>query len=171
MTRPLKMKTIGLLGGMSNQATSEYYRLINEEVNRRIGGWDIADPAGDAIKHSKLTKEGFLATKAVMSSPYFTDDFKANHGFEMIVPNKQDQLEVDRIIFDEPVRRELYPESKTKYLTICDEMQSRGAEGIILGCTEIFLLIGQSDRPKLPMFDTTSLHVKAIVDMALGSAG
>jgi aspartate racemase len=73
---------------------------------------------------------------------------------------------VDRIIFDELVRRELRPESKREYLRIAHTLRAQGAEGIILGCTEIFLLIGQTDFPGFPVFDTTELHVAAAVAFA-----
>jgi aspartate racemase len=84
-------------------------------------------------------------------------------------------ITVDRIIFDELVRRELRPDSKQEYLRIARDLQAKGAEGIILGCTEIFLLIGQADLPGFPVFDTTELHVAAAVafafdDPALASA-
>jgi aspartate racemase len=236
MQRPLKMKTIGILGGMSDQATAEYYRLINAAVNARLGGWDIAetviigvnfgnieyfvrhelweeagdylsrkanaaeragaellvcvsntmhrvadrfceglripflhiaDPTGSAILQEGMSCVGLLGTRPVMSAPYYKEYYEKNYGLHVLVPGEDDQLVVDRIIFEELVRRMLNPDSKNTYLRICDELKSRGAQGVILGCTEIFLLISQSDRPGFPMFDTTALHVTAIVDHAL----
>ena len=83
-------------------------------------------------------------------------------------PEETEQAQVDRIIFDELVRRELRLESKNTYLDIIDRLRERGAEGVILGCTEIFLLVSQNDRPAFPMFDTTALHVERAVATAFG---
>ncbi|MCG0999525.1 aspartate/glutamate racemase family protein [Acetobacter persici] len=88
-------------------------------------------------------------------------------GVEVIVPNETDKVVVDRIIFDELVRGDLRPESKAEYLRVVEALRAEGAEGVILGCTEIFLLISQSDFPAFPVFDTTALHIQAIVDFAL----
>jgi aspartate racemase len=76
---------------------------------------------------------------------------------------------VDHIIFDELCRGQFTAASKAAYLNIVDGIQARGAQGVILGCTEIPLLISQKDRPNLPMFDTTGLHVEAAVEFALDS--
>jgi aspartate racemase len=231
------MKTIGVLGGMSQTATAEYYRLINERVNRRLGGWNaaemiissvnfariehcvrqqlwqeagtylagkaqgleragadfilcasntmhrvsddfmaglripllhIVDPTGEAIRARKLTKVGLLGTKPVMASSYLSDRYAEQFGVQTVVPDAEEQGIVDRIIFDELVHRVLTPESKGEYLRIIDRLRARGAQGLILGCTEIFLLVSQSDRPEFPMFDTTTLHVDAAVALALG---
>ena len=75
-----------------------------------------------------------------------------------------------KLIFDELVRRDLRPASKAEYLRIIADLRRNGAEGVILGCTEIFLLVGQDDLPGFPVFDTTALHVDAAVDFALGDA-
>lgn len=234
--RPLPIKTIGILGGMSNQATAEYYRLINQAVNNRLGGWDIAetviigvnfgnieyfvrnnlwidageylaqkaeaaeragaellvcvsntmhrvadrfirnvsipfihiaDPTGRAIRAAGLVRVGLVGTKPVMSMPYLRDYYEKNFEVEIVVPSEEDQFEVDRIIFNELVRRELRTESKEFFLSVCDRLLKQGAQGLILGCTEIFLLISQNDRPAFPMFDTTALHVEAVVAHAL----
>lgn len=77
---------------------------------------------------------------------------------------------IDRIIFDELVKRRLRPESRAAYLDVVDGLCAAGAGGIILGCTEIFLLISQPDRPELPFFDTTALHVERAVAWALQDA-
>jgi len=78
---------------------------------------------------------------------------------------------VDRVIFDELVRRELRADSKAKYLDILAGLREAGAQGVILGCTEIFLLIGQDDLPGFRVFDTTALHVDAVVEFVLGDCG
>ena len=236
MTRPTKMKTIGILGGMSNQATSEYYRMINELVNQRLGGWEIgetliqglnfgnieyyvsnglwdeartyieakakgaelagadmlicvsntmhcvldnidsvvsipfihiSDPTGQAIKNAGLTKVGILGTKPVMQASYIKDRFENKFGIEVISPNESEQISVDKIIFDELVKGKISKESKQVYVSVCENLLLKGAQGIILGCTEIFLLLKQEDLPQAPLFNTTELHAKAAVDLAL----
>lgn len=127
----------------------------------------IADPTGKAIRRAGLSRIALLGTKPVMA----TDDMKRRYadrfGIETLVPTADEQDVVDRIIFDELCRGRFAPESKAIYLGIIDRLRERGAEGVILGCTEIPLLIRQEDRPELPMFDTTGLHADAVVEFAL----
>ena len=101
-----------------------------------------------------------------MAADYLKQRYFRRFGIHVIVPDEDEQAVVDRIIFHELVRRVLTPESKTAYLGIVDRLRGRGAQGIILGCTEIFLLISQVDRPDFQMFDTTALHVRSAVDLA-----
>jgi aspartate racemase len=103
-----------------------------------------------------------------MGSSYLRSRYADRFGIETLVPSEAEQALVDKIIFDELVHRTLKPESKSAYLDIIDRLQARGAQGVILGCTEIFLLVSQADRPDFPMFDTTSLHVEAAVALAFG---
>ena len=237
-TRPLRQRSIGVLGGMSNQATGEYYRLLNERLNARHGGWDngeivvvsvnfgniehfvrhdrweeaksylsekvdrleragaevivcvsntmhrvvepimierttpfihIADPTGEAIREAGLTRVALLGTMPVMRSTELAKRYAERFGVEVMVPSDPDKAVVDRIIFDELVRRDLRAESKAEYLRITDVLRHAGAQGVILGCTEIFLLIGQADLPGFPVFDTTALHVDAAVAFAFTS--
>ena len=142
------VKVIGVLGGMSNQATAEYYRLINEAVNARLGGWNTAEVIINSVNFGNI--ERFVRTDAWAEAGQYLAG------------------KVDRIIFNELVRRELRPESKAAYLDVIDKLRTRGAEGVILGCTEIFLLVSQEDRPDFPMFDTTALHVRHTVETAFG---
>ena len=103
-----------------------------------------------------------------MATDFLSRRYAENFGITTMAPTPDEQDLVDRIIFDELCRGRFTAESKAAYLEIIDRMQGRGAEGVILGCTEIPLLIAQDDRPELPMFDTTGLHVAAAVDSALG---
>lgn len=105
-----------------------------------------------------------------MSAAYLKDRYAERFGIEVIAPNEAEQTHVDRIIFDELVRRDLRQDSKSAYLDIIDRLCGRGAEGVILGCTEIFLLVSQDDRPDFPMFDTTALHVGRAVVTAFENA-
>lgn len=234
--RPLRQKTIGILGGMSNQATGEYYRMLNEQLNQHLGGWDngeiiiasvnfgniqsfvrggrweeakayledkilrleaagvdviacvsntmhrvvepamvgrttpfihIADPTGEAICKAAIGRVALLGTMPVMQSEALRKRYREKFGIGVIVPNETDKEIVDRIIFDELVRGDLRPESKAEYLRVVEALRAEGAEGVILGCTEIFLLINQSDFRDFPVFDTTALHIQAIVNFAL----
>lgn len=233
--RPLPQKVIGILGGMSNQATGEYYRMLNDRLNQHFGGWDngeiivvsvnfgnieyfvrrglwddaraylaekigrleragadviicvsntmhrvvepimagrttpfihIADPTAEAIRKAGIRRAGLLGTLPTMQSEDLRRRFAERFGIELIAPNEHDQMSVDRIIFDELVRRELRAESKAEYLRVVAALRAEGAQAVILGCTEIFLLIGQDDLPGFPVFDTTALHVEAAAAFA-----
>ena len=127
----------------------------------------IVDPTAMAIRAAGLTRVGLLGTKPVMATDYLKRRYLERFGIEILVPGVDEQDEVDRIIFDELCCARFLPESKARYLAIVDRLREQGAQGIILGCTEIPLLIGQSDRPDIPMFDTAALHVEAVVDLSL----
>jgi aspartate racemase len=235
-TRPLPQRVIGLLGGMSNQATAEYYRMLNERLNGELGGWDngeiiivsvnfgnieyfvrqnlwddahayleekvdrleragvdvigcvsntmhrvvepiiaerttplihIADPTAEAIQKAGIRRVGLLGTMPVMCSEELRLRFQERFGIEILAPSDADKEVLDRIIFDELVRRDLHAESRAEYLRVARALRAEGAQGVILGCTEIFLLIGQSDLPDFPVFDTTALHVEALASFVL----
>jgi aspartate racemase len=84
-----------------------------------------------------------------------------------VVPDAPSREEVDRIIFEELTRGEVRSESRETYPAVIDELVAEGAEGIVLGCTEIDLLVDQADRPDVPLFDTTALHVERAVERGL----
>ena len=149
-------------------ASNTMHRVSDEFMKGlRIPLLHIVDPTGEAIRKAGLTKVALLGTRPVMASSYVSARYAEKFGVETLVPDPAEQAIVDRIIFDELVHRVLTPESKQVYLQIIDRLRARGAQGLILGCTEIFLLLSQSDRPDFPMFDTTTLHVDAAVAMAL----
>jgi len=127
----------------------------------------IVDPTATAIRAAGLTRVGLLGTKPVMATDYVKRRYLEQFGIAVLVPGPDDQDVVDRIIFNELCRGQFLAEAKEQYLAIADRLADAGAEGLILGCTEIPLLIGQSDRPRLPMFDTAELHVAAAVERAL----
>lgn len=133
----------------------------------RIPFVHIVDPTAAAIRAAGLRRVALLGTKPVMATDYLKRRYADQFGIEILVPDSSQQDEVDRIIFDELCRGRFLPESKAFYLEIVDQLRARGAEGIILGCTEIPLLIRQDDRPDIPMFDTAKLHVNAVVQLAL----
>lgn len=234
-TRPYSQKTIGILGGMSNRATVEYYNFINQAINDKVGGWDIAEtiiigcnfgnieyfvrqgewaaaesyllekarlaeaggadilicmsntmhkvlsrisdvisipfihiatPTAAAIKQKELNTVALLGTLPVMAEDYMREKYE-EAGINIVVPTAMQQSQIDNIIFDELVKNLVTPQSKQIYIEICHDLVSRGAQGIILGCTEIFLLIQPADFDNLPLFNTTELHVDAVVEAAL----
>jgi aspartate racemase len=127
----------------------------------------IADPTGKAIRRAGLKKVALLGTKPTMSMKYWPDHDQEKHGVQVVTPSEPTQQRLHQIIFDELVRGVVRAQSKTLYLEACERLRRDGAEGVILGCTEIFLLLRQPDMPDFPMFNTTRLHVEATVEAAL----
>ena len=228
------MKTLGLIGGTSWVSTVDYYKLINQQINQRLGGlnaarlilysmnyeefkppldpkdWGviseglikiaknleysgaeclllcantphmaadtieknidiplihIAEETAREIKKQNLKKVGLLGTKLTMEQSFFKERL-LKYGIEPIIPGKEERDYIHATIFNELGKGILTPELKTKYLKIIDDLKEDGAEGIILGCTEIPLLIQQSDC-ELPLFDTMLIHATAAVNFAL----
>jgi len=229
------MKTIGLLGGMSWESSIEYYRIINEEVNARLGGlhsaqslmysvdfadieklqhagdWDvltqamidaakrlersgadflvictntmhrmapevgaainipllhIADATANAIKAHGLQTVGLLGTRFTMEGDFYRGKLENDHGLRVLIPDDEGRETVHRIIYDELVQGIIREDSRKAYLDVIGDLQTKGAQGVILGCTEIPLLVKQKDVT-IPIFDTTTIHAKAAVDWAL----
>ena len=230
------MKTIGIIGGSTDVATVEYYRLINSGIRNRLGGfhtgeiiinsmdfaqsdhfvhnglWDeggaylnqkalgleragadfilcvsntwhcaatsvmtgvtipllhIVDPTAEAIRAAGLTKVALLGTKATMSGTFLIKEYTERFGIEILVPDGEEQDVIDRIIFKELSQSNFIEKSRNFYLAVIDSLSEKGVQGVILGCTEIPLLVHQEDRPNIPMFDTLKLHADAAVDLAL----
>ena len=126
----------------------------------------IADPVGSAIAAQGLAKVGLLGTAFTMEQPFLRNRLAQRHGLEVIVPEAADRQDVHRIIYDELVRGIVTEESRATYRAIMARLAAAGAQAIILGCTEIMLLVRDEDSP-VPLFDTTALHALAAVDMAL----
>jgi aspartate racemase len=143
---------------------------VADEVRKRINVplLDIIDVTSEKIRQRGLKKIGLLGTKFTMEDGFYTEKLKKN-GIEVIIPNKHDREEVHKIIFEELCRGIMKEESKHKLKRIGETLISKGAEGIILGCTEIPLLINQQDFG-VPVFDTTKLHAEAAVEFALSDA-
>jgi aspartate racemase len=127
----------------------------------------IGDATGEAMRAAGIGRAVLLGTKPVMAGDHMKRHYSERFGVETIVPTEEEQVDIDRVIFDELCRGVFDEDSKARYLAVIDRLRGEGAEGVILGCTEIPLLIGQEDRPDFPMFDTTQLHVEAAVDLAL----
>ena len=128
----------------------------------------IVDPTAAAIRQAGLRRVALLGTKPVMSTDFLRRRYTERFGVEILVPESGEQDMVDRVIFDELCKGDFTPASKAAYLALIDRLQERGAEGAILGCTEIPLLVKQTDRPAFPLFDTTALHVAEAIRLSLG---
>ncbi len=231
------MKKLGLVGGISWVSTIDYYRIINEGVNARLGGlnfaecaivsvnfadfvrnntagdWDatavllataaeelkragaegivlcantahavadrveqqvglpvihVVDATAAAIRARGLTRVGLLGTQFTMELPFYRERLQS-HGIEMRVPDTQSERDfIQATIRDELGRGVILAETKRRYLQAIDDLTARGAQGIILGCTELPLILGQSDVT-VPVFDTTRIHAEAAVEFALSS--
>jgi aspartate racemase len=128
----------------------------------------IADATADRIKSQGLNKVGLLGTKFTMEETFYKDRLIERHGLEIIIPTEPEREVVHRVIYDELCLGEIRGASKECYVQIMDRLVEEGAQGIILGCTEIGLLVCQEDSPG-PLFDTTRIHAEAAVEYALGS--
>lgn len=125
----------------------------------------IADPLAEAFTAAGNDTVGLLATRFTMEQPFYAERL-AEHGLKVVVPDESHRAEIHRIIFDELCAGKVCPKSREFYCEVIADLQSRGAQGVALACTEIMLLIEQCHSP-LPLFDTTALHCKAAIDFAL----
>jgi aspartate racemase len=231
------MKLVGLIGGMSWESTVPYYRIINETVKERLGGfhsahivlysvdfhdiermqrtaqWDaagaalaeaarrveaagaqaivlctntmhkvadaieagvripllhIADATADDIKAAGLTTVGLLGTRFTMEQAFYRDRLHQRHGLRVLTPGESDRDIVHRIVYEELCLGRIESRSRSEYKRIIADLVSRGAEAVILGCTEISLLIGDRDAD-VPLFDTTAIHARKAAEWALAS--
>lgn len=229
------MKTIGLIGGMSWESSIEYYRIINQEAKKRLGGlhsaecimfsfdfaeiealqmvgdWEtatqrmiqaaqqvergggecivictntmhkmadavqnaidiplihIADATAEIIQAEKIETIGLLGTRFTMEEDFYKGRMIENFGLNVVIPDSDGRDAVHRIIYDELVVGEINDVSRQQYQAVIRALQADGAQGIILGCTEIGLLI-KPEHSAIPVFDTTYLHALAAVEWAL----
>jgi aspartate racemase len=126
----------------------------------------IADPTAGRIKAAGLRRVGLLGTAFTMEQDFYKGRLQDMHGLEVLVPEAEDRATVHRIIYSELVQGQILDASRQAYREVIAGLVARGAEAIILGCTEIMLLVGPEDSP-VPLFDTTGLHAEAIVARAL----
>jgi aspartate racemase len=229
------MKTIGMIGGTGWPSTLEYYRIINQETNRRLGGLSsakiiltsfnyaeidklnkaedhagvyklvltaaqklkaayvdcivlcantlhqyvedleketdlkiihIADATAKEIEKNHISIIGLLGTRITMEMDFYVKRL-LNKGIESLVPPKPERIFIHDAIMNELLKEDFKRETKEKFLNIINNLEKQGAQGIVLGCTEIPLLIKQADV-NLPVFNTLEIHAKAAVDFALG---
>ena len=129
----------------------------------------IADATGAAIRAAAHTRVGLLGTRFTMEQDFYRQRLEQRHSLEVLVPDGEARNTVHRIIYDELCQGRVLDESRLGYRRIIAELGARGAQAVILGCTEIVMLIGPRDS-SLPVFDTTSLHACAAVEWALHNA-
>lgn len=129
----------------------------------------IADATAEQIVARRLKRIGLLGTRFTMEEDFYKSRLEKKFALDVLTPEKADREIVHRVIYEELVLGKIEAASKVEYLRIIEGLQARGAEGIILGCTEIGLLVKQSDC-SLPLFDTTVLHAEAAVEFALKAA-
>jgi aspartate racemase len=233
----VRCKTIGLIGGMSWESSSEYYRLLNETVRAKFGGlhsapcilmsvdfdeiatlqragdWTaleakmihcaqslekagaelllictntmhrmaeevqtavgiplvhIADVTAARIQQAGLKKVGLLGTLYTMEQTFYRERLAEKFGLDVMIPEESDRQTVHQVIFSELCLGQTLDASRQFYRDVIKRLIERGAEGIILGCTEIMLLISHEDSP-VPLFDTTAIHVQAALKEAMES--
>jgi aspartate racemase len=126
----------------------------------------IAEVTARAIGQAGLSRVALLGTRFTMEEPFYRDILAA-HGIECLIPDEDGRAEVHHVIFNELCLGRVEPRSRRSLQEVCAVMRARGAEGVILGCTELPMILG-GDDVSLPLFDTTRLHALAAVDFALG---
>ena len=126
----------------------------------------IADATAEAVRRAGMKRVGLLGTRYTMEDDFYKGRLAERHGLEVLTPDAAGRTVVHEVIYDELCLGEVRDESRSKYLDIINSLAARGAEGVILGCTEITLLVKQPDTD-MPLFDTTRLHAEEAVRLAL----
>lgn len=141
---------------------------VAPQIQNRIGIpiIHIAEATADELKPQNVSKVALLGTKYTMTQDFYKDKL-ISAGIEVLIPDEQGIEVVNDIIYNELVLGIISESSKAKYLRIIDALSKRGAQGVILGCTEIGLLIGQKDT-ELPVFDTTQIHAAKAAMLSIG---
>ncbi|QTX33308.1 aspartate/glutamate racemase family protein [Aminithiophilus ramosus] len=233
------MRTMGLIGGLSWESSRDYYRIVNEEVNSRLGGlhsapcvlssldfdplaramaageWEICrrlvvdsacrlqragadfllicsntmhafagdveartglpllhivDAIGRPAGERGFRTVGLLGTRALMEADHYRRRMEENWGLSVLVPDAEERETVNEVIFGELCRGRVLDASRQVFLKIMENLAARGAEAVVLGCTEIPMLVGAGDT-ELPLFDSLRLHALAAVDLSLAEEG
>ncbi len=147
--------------------TNTMHRVAGEiEAAVTIPLLHIADATAAAVADAGYATVGLLGTRFTMEEAFYRDRLQQVHGLRVVVPAAAARATVHRIIYDELCRGIIRRESRELYRKVIDELAAQGAQAIILGCTEIALLVGADDSP-LPLFDTAAIHAQAAVDRAL----
>jgi aspartate racemase len=147
--------------------TNTMHRMA-DEVQAAIGLplLHIADPTAKRIRSAGLRKVGLLGTTFTMEQDFYKGRLVHRHGLEVLVPGDDDRALVHRVIYEELVQGRTEPSSRQAFREVIARLVERGAEAVILGCTEIMLLVRPEDST-VPLFDTTALHAEAAVDLAI----
>jgi len=147
-------------------ATNTIHKVFHEiEQKSSIPLLSIIDSTANAIKKRGITNVGLLGTIFTMREKFYKENL-AKFGIETLVPNESDQQTVNRIIFDELGKGEIKEKSKELYIKIINRLGQQGAEGVILGCTEIPLLVDKKDS-QLPLFNTSAIHAEDALEFSL----
>ena len=143
--------------------------LMAEEVQAGIGIplLHIADATADEVQKRGLKTVGILGTRFTMEKDFYRGRLENQHGLKVLIPNENQRTKVHRVIYDELVQGKILDESRSEYNTIIHALIEQGAEGIILACTEIGLLVREEDI-EVPVFDTMEIHARLAVEAALG---
>ncbi|WP_029525811.1 aspartate/glutamate racemase family protein [Polaromonas glacialis] len=139
------------------------------EAAVQIPLFHIADPTADAIRQAGFETVGLIGTRFTMEQDFYRERLQQRHGLQVLIPMPQDREHVHRIIYDELCLGKIIPESLAVYQRVIAELATRGAQAIILGCTEISLLVSQQDS-RIPLFDTTSIHARKAAQWALSDS-
>jgi aspartate racemase len=127
----------------------------------------IADATAAAVKAAGIATVGLLGTRFTMEQAFYVDRLRERHGLDVVVPAEADRAEVHRVIYEELCRGCILAGSRAAYEEVIGRLVARGAEGVILGCTELAMLVDPARLP-VPVFDTATLHARAAADLALG---
>ncbi len=147
--------------------TNTMHKMADDvQKNIKIPLLHIADVTAEKIKEKGLRKIGLLGTKFTMEEEFYKGRLAERYGLDVIIPNEEERQIVHDVIFNELCLGEIKQSSKEQFKKIMQNLVSRGAEGIILGCTEIPLLVKQEDV-EVPLFDTTMIHAKSAVEYAI----
>ena len=150
--------------------TNTMHKVADEiQASVKVPLLHIADATAERVKAAGLMRIGLLGTRFTMEEDFYVGRLVLRHGLDVIVPEAAERDEVHRVIYDELCLGITRAESKARYAAIIEQLIARGAQGIILGCTEIGLLIQQADS-RVPLFDTTRLHAEAAVAWMLTGA-
>jgi aspartate racemase len=142
----------------------KYAEAIGREIGIPI--LHIVDATALEIRKTGISKVGLLGTRFTMEEDFFSGRLQEKHGIATLTPDKEDRERLHRIIIDELARGIINPASRDECWKIIGDLAAKGAQGIILGCTEIPLLVTQN-QGKIPLFDTMKIHAEAAVDYAL----
>jgi aspartate racemase len=147
--------------------TNTMHKVADDvQASVRVPLIHIADATAERVRAAGLKRIGLLGTRFTMEEQFYVGRLVRKYGLDVIVPDPIERDEVHRVIYDELCLGITRAESKAGYVEIIAQLIARGAQGIILGCTEIGLLIQQADS-RVPLFDTTQLHAAAAVEFAL----
>jgi aspartate racemase len=147
--------------------TNTMHKVAPEiEKSIKIPLLHIADATAEVLVHEGIKTVGLLGTAFTMEQDFYKGRLSENYGLNVLVPNEEDRQIVHKIIYQELCLGKIQADSKTEYLRIIDMLANQGAEAVILGCTEIGMLVSQGDT-KVKLFDTTAIHAEKAVEYAI----